>query len=193
MNVSDILSEFAPTAADPELTDPRRILSAASEILHQGEALLSSISAADYAAKLPEAFNASIGGHYRHCLDHFTSLLDGGGSAVIDYDRRARDVRIETDPAFALWQTRRIRSELERLEPAALLTPVRARCEVSYDPGRAPETASSLGREFVYLIAHAIHHYALISVMARLQRIALPSTFGIAPSTVAHAKPATTH
>ena len=38
----------------------------------------------------------------------------------------------------------------------------------------------------VYSIAHAIHHYALISVMARLMEVKLPMNFGVAPSTVAH-------
>ena len=47
-------------------------------------------------------------------------------------------------------------------------------------------TGSTFGRELVYAIAHAIHHYALISVMARLLDVRLPPHFGIAPSTVAH-------
>ena len=38
----------------------------------------------------------------------------------------------------------------------------------------------------VYAIAHAIHHYALISVMSRLMDANLPEHFGVAPSTVAH-------
>ena len=47
-------------------------------------------------------------------------------------------------------------------------------------------TGSSLGRELVYAIAHAIHHYALISIMARLMEARLPENFGVAPSTVTH-------
>ena len=63
---------------------------------------------------------------------------------------------------------------------------VLAGCEVSYEPGNSPVTQSSLGRELVYAIAHGIHHYALISVMARLLNAELPPHFGVAPSTVAH-------
>src|SRR6185503_5487512 len=40
--------------------------------------------------KVAVAFNASVGGHYRHCLDDFPSLLDSavqGGSA---YGNRTR-------------------------------------------------------------------------------------------------------
>ena len=132
------------------------------------------------------AFNASIGGHYRHCLDHFTSVLGGLDGALVDYDDRRRDSRLETEPDFALALTRRIRAGIERLEPSALWTPMVARCEVSYEHGNSPLSKSSLGRELVYVIAHAIHHYALISVMARILEVPLPPAFGVAPSTVAH-------
>jgi len=50
---------------------------------------------------VPIAFNASIGGHYRHCLDHFTSLLRGLDAEAVDYDHRERDARIESQPGFA--------------------------------------------------------------------------------------------
>ncbi len=63
-----------------------------------------------------------------------------------------------------------------------------ARCEVSYAHGDSPVTGSTFGREMVYSVAHAIHHYALISIMARLMDAKLPEHFGVAPSTVAHQK-----
>lgn len=165
-----------------------RILEAAIEILRQGDLLLGALSAEVYAGKVPVVFNASIGGHYRHCLDHFTSLLDSLGSPLVDYDHRARDPRLEHQPEFAREITRQLRVRLERLAPAALAAPVAARCEVSYEHGDSPVTQSTLGRELVYAIAHSIHHYALISVMARLLNASLPPHFGVAPSTVAHQK-----
>ena len=176
-------------ASDPRTTsrdDGRRILKAAIAILSQGEELLEILPAEIYARKVPLAFNASIGGHYRHCLDHFTSLLRGLDADTVDYDDRERDVRLETQTDFALILTRQTRAALEQLTQRALETLVAARCEVSYDHGDSPITPSSLGRELVYVIAHAIHHYALISVMARLMEVKLPEQFGVAPSTVAH-------
>ena len=65
---------------------------------------------------------------------------------------------------------------------------MKARCEVSYAHGDSPVTGSTFGREMVYAIAHAIHHYALISIMARLMEVSLPEHFGVAPSTVAQQK-----
>jgi hypothetical protein len=180
-----------PTPGD-EGDDARRIVSAATAILAQGEGLLRALSDETYTCRVPLAFNACIGGHYRHCLDHFSSLLRGFGAEEVDYDHRARDERIESQPDFALSRTLQLRAHLERLPISALDTPVRARCEVSYAHGASPVTGSTFGRELVYAIAHAIHHYALIAIMARLMDARLPVNFGVAPSTVAHnAKQAT--
>ena len=168
--------------------DNQRILAAAVAILMQGEELVCALSAESYTQRVPFAFNASIGGHYRHCLDHFTSLLQGVDQDEVNYDHRARDVRIESQPNYALDVTRQLRERLQRISLRAFDSSVRARCEVSYAHGGSPVTASTFGREMVYAIAHAIHHYALISVMARLLEVKLPEHFGVAPSTVAHQK-----
>ena len=184
---------ISPNAANADrFEDARRIVQAALAILAQGESLLRALSLESYTRRVPLAFNASIGGHYRHCLDHFASLLHGLDADEVDYDHRARDPRLETEPDFALARTRQLRAQLEQLSLGALATAVRARCEVSYAPGDSPVTGSTFGRELVYAIAHAIHHYALISVMARLLEATLPENFGVAPSTVAHAKNLTT-
>ena len=192
MNQSQVLTAADHSVAaetvigDSSQSDSERILAAAADILRQGELLLASLPPGAFVQKVPVAFNASIGGHYRHSLDHFTSLLGGLDSALVDYDHRQRDSRLETQPDFALALTRRIRAGIECLEPSALWTPMIACCEVSYEQGNSPLSKSSLGRELVYVIAHAIHHYALISVMARILEVPLPPAFGVAPSTVAH-------
>lgn len=173
-------------ALEASLRDGRRILLTASAILQQGEALLNTIPLEPYGRRIPVAFNASVGGHYRHCLDHFASLLRDMDSGTVNYDRRERDPRLESDPAFALAATQLLRCCLEALDPARLSMPLQARCEVSYAAGDAPASASTLGRELVYAIAHAIHHYALIGFMARLVEVPLPAHFGVAPSTLAH-------
>lgn len=170
----------------PPPGDARGIVTAAVAILEQGEELLRVLPRTVYTSRLPMAFNASIGGHYRHCLDHFISVLRGWETDIVDYDDRERDGRVEGDPEFALELTGRIRAEVERLPEDALGVAVQARAEVSYAPGAAPVTGSTLGREIVYAIAHAVHHYALIAVMARLLGATLPGKFGVAPSTAAH-------
>ncbi|HTI69852.1 MAG TPA: hypothetical protein VMF06_07790, partial [Candidatus Limnocylindria bacterium] len=54
-----------------------RVLAGAMAILSQGEDLLGCLNEDTYTRRIPVVFNASIGGHYRHCLDHFTSFLRG--------------------------------------------------------------------------------------------------------------------
>jgi len=177
--------ETPPTAIQ-DLEDAGRILNAAVAILQQGEDLLRGLSSEQYARRLPVAFNACIGGHYRHCLDHFTSLTRADGCDMVDYDHRDRDQRIETNPEFARALTESMRIELQSWPLEDLESKVRVRCEVSYSHGDSPETNSTFARELAYCVAHAIHHFALIAVMARLMEISLPPTFGVAPSTVAH-------
>jgi len=176
--------------AECDSVHTERILNAAVKILTQGEDLLRALTAESFTRKVPAVFNASIGGHYRHCLDHFTSLLLALDADEVNYDHRKRDPRIETQPDFALTLTANMRRTLEQFTPDTLCTEVKARCEVSYAHGNSPVTRSTLARELVYCIAHAIHHYALISVMARLMEVKLPEHFGVAPSTVAHHKAA---
>jgi len=107
-------------------------------------------------------------------------------SDQVDYDHRKRDPRVETQTGFARALTADLRATLEALAPETLCAHVQARCEVSYAHGDSPVMNSTFGRELAYCVAHAIHHYALIAVMARLMEIKLPEDFGVAPSTMAH-------
>lgn len=166
--------------------DSKRIRDAALSLLSQGADMLQQVSLDAYTQRHPAAFNASIGGHYRHCLDHFTSLLRSLDHEEVDYDDRDRDVRIESEPAYALWVTRELQSQLEQIPLSTFASSLRSRCSISYTQGPSPVTDSTFGREIVYAIAHAIHHFALISIMARLMSMKLPEGFGIAPSTLRH-------
>src|SRR5262245_29994906 len=84
-------SDFA--LPEEDFDDGRRIVGAAIAILAQGEDFLRALPVQTYTRRVPLAFNASIGGHYRHCLDHFTSLLRALDADLVDYDHRERDVR----------------------------------------------------------------------------------------------------
>lgn len=159
------------------------IVASAIAILMQGEALLRIISLQDYTRRIPSAFNARIGEHYRHCLDHFTSLVRGIETGLINYDARDRDPRVECDPTVAQGLTTDLRAHLGRLSISDLNSPVLVQCAVAYGSELAPLTRSTLLRELVYVIAHSIHHYALIATMCRLMDVGVPQSFGLAPST----------
>jgi hypothetical protein len=157
---------------------------AIADVLRQGESLLNSTNDEDYTRKLPTVFGSTIGGHYRHCLDHFKSLLVGLDAGEIDYDDRERNSWIENDCMFALAETRRILRALESIPPRFLDCPINVRSKINYEVDDAALIGSTVGREFMYAVAHAIHHYALIAVICGLLDVPVPAGFGVAPSTL---------
>jgi hypothetical protein len=164
----------------------RELVHSVIETLAQGERLLVEISDADYVRKIPVAFNASIGGHYRHCLDHFRSLLDAARSGDLNYDHRERGTLVENDRFAALNATRELRAGYEQLNPGCLSRPLAVTCKTSYATSGSQMSPSTVGREIMYSVAHAVHHYALIGVMGGIMGLPISAGFGVAPSTLKH-------
>jgi hypothetical protein len=162
------------------------LIASAVEILRQGEDLLNAIDDDRYTRRLPAVFNSAVGGHYRHCLDHFQCLLDGMAQGEVNYDHRRRDAQLENHRKMALAETRRLRQACEKIPPRALELPIHVLSKVSYEGESTPLSASSVSRELIYAVAHAIHHYALLAVMCSLLGVRVPFGFGIAPSTLQH-------
>lgn len=166
--------------------ESRELTGSVIETLRQGEMLLAEISDEIYTRKLPVAFNASIGGHYRHCLDHFRSLLVATTSGDLNYDHRQRGTLVENDRFAALSATRELREGYEKLNPVFFSRLLPVTCKTSYSTSDSQVAPSSISREIMYSVAHAVHHYALISVMGGIMGLQLPTGFGIAPSTLKH-------
>ena len=162
------------------------LLQSVLEILQRGEILLTDIGDEAYTRKVPVAFNASIGGHYRHCLDHFCTLLDAAATGDLNYDHRERGTLVENDRFAALNATRELRASYENLNAHLLQRPLTVTCKTSYATSGSQTAASTVGREIMYAVAHAVHHYALIGVMAGIMELPLPAGFGVAPSTLKH-------
>src|SRR5438034_564082 len=116
------------------------------ETLTQGESLLAQLSDDEYTHKVPVVFNASIGGHYRHCLDHFRSLLDSAMEGDLNYDHRERGTLIEYDRFAALNATRELREGFERLDPVFLSRPLAVTCKTSYVTNGSQASPSTVGR-----------------------------------------------
>jgi hypothetical protein len=167
-------------------TENRELLQSVVETLHRGETLLAEISDENYTRKIPVAFNASIGGHYRHCLDHFRSLLDAAKSGDLNYDHRERGTLIETDRFAALNATRELITGWRHLNLMFFSRPLNVTCKTSYATNDSQSSPSTVGREVMYAVAHAVHHYALIGVMGGLMGLTMPAGFGVAPSTLKH-------
>ena len=160
------------------------------ETLAQGESLLMQLSDEDYTRKVAGAFNASVGGHYRHCLDHFQSLLDSAAHGDLNYDHRERGTLVEHDRFAALNATRELQEGYERLDPELWLRKVSVTCKTSYATNGSQASPSTVGREIMYVVAHAVHHYALIGIMGGMMGLKIPAGFGVAPSTVKYQREA---
>lgn len=168
------------------MTENSELIQAVIETLSQGETLLAEISDANYTRKVPVAFNASIGGHYRHCLDHFRSLLDAAQSGDLNYDRRERGTLVENDRFAALNATQELCEGYKRLNPGCLSRPLAVTCKTSYSTSGSQVSPSTVSREIMYAVAHAVHHYALIGIIGGIMGLNMPPGFGVAPSTLKH-------
>lgn len=164
------------------------LLAAMDEVLEQGEALLSGLSDAQYCDTATDFCSASIGSHYRHSLDHFKILLEAVNGSVIDYDRRDRDVQLETERLRALRVTRDFRHAVRFLSDAVLDKAMEARSKISYVGAGTSAAATTFGREVMFAVSHAIHHHALIAMICGLRKIPVPQNFGMAPSTIEYLK-----
>ena len=161
------------------------LLAAMDEVLEQGEALLTGLSDSQYAHAVCEGSAAAIGAHYRHSLEHFKILFEAVQEPGIDYDRRERDAGLECERLQALQATRDFRHAARFLATLPADRAIETRTKISYASSAPCSAASTLGREIMYAVSHAIHHYALIAIICGARKIAVPQNFGVAPSTIA--------
>ncbi len=154
------------------------------EALAQGRDLLAALGEAAYVRREPACFNSSIGGHLRHVIEHYESFLQAQRTGMVDYEARARDVRIENEPAYAVMRLEQLREDLSSLADDFLESNVEVRSEMVGQEDAAPCNPSSVGRELEFLLSHTIHHYALIAVVCALGGKPTPVDFGVAPSTL---------
>lgn len=153
--------------------------------LKQGLDLIQGLSDDAYTRSSHPEYTSGVGGHLRHCLDHYTNFLAGLPRGRIDYDARQRDERIETDRAYA---TRVIQNLIRGLAEVQERDADRA-VTIKMDGGDESDASlwwshSSAVRELQFLVSHTVHHYALIALILRSNGLAPAADFGVAPSTL---------
>jgi uncharacterized damage-inducible protein DinB len=144
--------------------------------------LLERVSDLDYIAKAPGGVSGAIGAHVRHCLDHVNAVLDPAPDGVVRYDGRRRHPTLETDRHVAAATLRRSAARLEVLTRDRADVPIVLESQVDRD-GACVQVISSLARELVFVLQHTIHHQALVALLLAGRGVAVPPTFGYAPST----------
>ena len=145
--------------------------------------LLKSIGEPDYTKTNEVLSEATIGQHIRHILEFYLLLVSGSVTGIINYDKRERDLRIESSPSFAM-------NTIDRLIPAIDSIneedPVILEADYTIGGNSVSAIRSTAGRELAYCIEHSIHHQAIIK--AGLIATGLPDLtdehFGVAYSTI---------
>ncbi|KAG0298358.1 hypothetical protein BGZ96_000072 [Linnemannia gamsii] len=165
------------------------------------------------------ACQGTIGKHVRHLHDHYRLLLATFPPAQglsqehqwsVDYDKRSREVPMESDIDYAIEELESLQIRLKRhvasvnldssdkqqngtpaaatLEqdipmPNDLLQPVTLMATI--DPTKGPVSfQSTFGRELWFCSLHAVHHFAMIKVICAEFGMPLTEGFGVAPSTL---------
>ncbi len=155
----------------------------AKENLEQIKSLLESIKTEDYTKKSEILSGATIGQHIRHILEFYLLLITGSFSGKLSYDKRERDLHIETDPGFALGIISRLLKGIDTLDENQ---PLIFEGDFTVEGEETSATQSSVGRELAYCIEHSIHHQAIIKAGLISMGLCGPEyeQFGVAYSTI---------
>ena len=127
----------------------------AKENIKQLQDLLSKIHLTDYKARPDVLSGASVGQHIRHILEFYLLLVRSSLDGIVSYDKRKRDIRLETDISFALITADNLVAEIETLSLSE-----KVKLDADYTcSGESPNLIeSTLARELAYCIEHSIHH-----------------------------------
>ena len=129
-------------------------------------------------------YNASIGQHVRHIVELFLCLNQGYETGIVNYEKRKRDYRLETDKVFAAEILDTIYATLMKQDKKLFL-------EAGYDEHTEDVLTieSNYYREVVYNLEHTVHHMALIRVgISEVSALQLPDGYGVASSTIKYRK-----
>lgn len=184
MNASSVPQNFAPGNVTPMATPA--LMQAAQDVLLQGLGLLFELGDHTYSRSAGAPFHAAIGGHYRHVLEHFQSLIRGLRSGEINYDAHDRNQRLQGEVTYASVATCDVLRALKPCTADTLARECTVISSVGYGSSKPVAMESNVSRELAYCIGHAIHHYAIIRLICHEFGITVPLEFGVAPSTLKH-------
>jgi hypothetical protein len=165
-------------------TATMELTKAVNNVFLQLEQVILQVTDEEYSKPCTTLFKNTIGQHVRHVIELFQCLELGYEDAVVNYEKRKRDTRIENDKTFAQSLLTEIYQNLDRPDKPLTL-------EASYDDlSTAPiRIHTNYFREIAYNLEHTIHHMALIRVgVTEVTNLQLPDTFGVASSTVKYRK-----
>ena len=125
--------------------------------------------------------DSSIGTHIRHIHGFYACLVQGAASGSINYDKRERDLRIQTETTYCNINFCSLIPYISKLD---LDQKVSIHQGMNADKSEA--VSSSIGRELIYTFEHALHHLAIIKMGLRVHfpDFQVDKNLGVAPSTI---------
>jgi len=153
---------------------------AVNNVFVQLSTTIDKLSQEQYIQPCRTLLNSTIAQHVRHIIELFQCLENGYDEGLVNYEKRKRDVLIETNKLFATELLSEVHSGLNRANKTLNL-------EACYDDQLDfPITISTnFYREIAYNLEHTIHHMALIRIgISEIADISLPAEFGVASSTL---------
>ena len=108
-------------------------------------------------------------------------LFNGIPTKTVNYDERKRDLLIETDRTYAIKTLSDLSDQLKNIQPSFALQLFSNEIEAKEKP-----FVTSVDRELLYCLDHAIHHQVLIKIGLKELQIAdlVGDDFGVAYSTM---------
>ncbi len=173
-----------------------RLILANFQYLQQAAKLVDMLEDSSYVRAEPMFYNSTIGGHIRHCLEHYEALTQGVSEGKIDYDNRCRDVEVENKTEAASERINNIITALKSLTEENIHQNIKVKmdCGGHENCDEAPVLeqtewqSSTIGRELQFLVSHTVHHFAMIRGISQRGGVELDQDFGMAPSTLRHEK-----
>ena len=145
--------------------------------LNELVSLLNQISNDDFTLACKALSNSTIGEHSRHIIEMFQCLDNQYESGLVNYDKRERNTRIQTETAFAIENIVLIQQKLDKKNKNIELLQI--------VDGEEIRIESNYFRELLYNLEHCIHHQALIKVaILQCETVTIDPNFGVARSTI---------
>jgi len=157
---------------------------AVNNVFVQLSVTLDQLNQEQYVQPCKTLLNATIGQHVRHIIELFQCLEEGYQAGLVNYEKRKRDITIESDKEFATKLLNEVHAGLNFPNKELEL-------EACYDDNSSDsiKIATNFYREIAYNLEHTIHHMALIRVgINEVADIELPADFGVASSTIKYRK-----
>ena len=154
---------------------------AAGDVLRQGCVLLDRVSDKVYARPLGGTLSGSLGGHYRHVLDHFLCLIEGIRTGRVNYDQRPRNPLLERSVVEARLVTEGLMDEFQGISQDVLQRECLVTYSVGYGESEAVAVSSNVAREVMFCVGHAIHHYAILKLLCAGAGVDLPMSSALHP------------